>query len=468
MVAAGGTLRGGSATVEPGAALLLGNQLPSQASTISGGEDQFHGPLTLNGPGNTTLGQQYNLTGGPPLAPLTVVSDSTIPQLVHPTAPVLNAPTLAVGGGLTINQTYYYQVTAITASGETMASNYESATPLGLTSTGNQQTINLTWTAPPIAGITGYKVYRSLLTGPFTTPSLMATLPAGTTTYTDLGTTGPTAGSPPPPDALTPGDMHWAGPITLATSVAIDVQPGSRLTLAGVIDDAANAGPTGSDLVKIDTGDLVLEGANTYRGTTYIGTGAIYTATAPTGEAGKTVTVTVGSTAGLAVGQLVTLDGFTPAGYNGIFQITAINNVLNTFSFTAAAGLGAVTTLGTVSPYNPDIGGARVNTFFKSAAAGVVGSGSGGVVTVANSEALGQGAISEKQTLTTSAASGLFSLAFNGSTTAATLDLLRHPRRRHRECAEPAAVHQRHRGHGQRHQRRQRVHGGVPGQPGRL
>ena len=37
------------------------------------------------------------------------------------------------------------------------------------------------------------------------------------------------------------GDNTWRGPISLNTSTTIDVRDGTRLSLFGTIDDAANA-----------------------------------------------------------------------------------------------------------------------------------------------------------------------------------------------------------------------------------
>src|SRR5207253_8093184 len=38
-------------------------------------------------------------------------------------------------------------------------------------------------------------------------------------------------------DTIVPSDSGWHGPVTLNTSTPIDVSPGSRLTIDGVIDD---------------------------------------------------------------------------------------------------------------------------------------------------------------------------------------------------------------------------------------
>ena len=70
-------------------------------------------------------------------------------------------------------------------------------------------------------------------------------------------------------------DNMWRGGVTLNASVPIDVEPGTRLTLYGTIDDATNTNSTGSQLIKIGTGELVLAGANTYRGGTDIQDGIL-------------------------------------------------------------------------------------------------------------------------------------------------------------------------------------------------
>ncbi len=63
-------------------------------------------------------------------------------------------------------------------------------------------------------------------------------------------------------------------------------------------------------------------------------------------ESGTTVTITTVSPNDYAVGQKVTIAGVTsnPTGYNGDFIITGVSG--NTFTYTAAAGLGAATVTG--------------------------------------------------------------------------------------------------------------------------
>jgi len=83
------------------------------------------------------------------------------------------------------------------------------------------------------------------------------------------------------PLAVLAEDSLWRGPISLATNSVIDVADDSRLILYGPIDDDLNlTSPTGSSLTvglsgSGDTGELVLAGANTYRGTTTVNQGIL-------------------------------------------------------------------------------------------------------------------------------------------------------------------------------------------------
>ncbi len=111
-------------------------------------------------------------------------------------------------------------------------------------------------------------------------------------------------------DVITPTDANWRGPVTLATSVPLQIGTNSRLQIDGVIDDAANKAAAGSDLIKIGAGELQLSDANTYRGTTYIGTNS---KTAPAGQGGDPDAVneffTGSATTGLAGGIVTVANG---------------------------------------------------------------------------------------------------------------------------------------------------------------
>lgn len=93
-----------------------------------------------------------------------------------------------VGGGTFAAATYFWKITALNAQGETIGSN-EATAAIALNGRAT-----LTWT--PVAGATGYKIYRSTTTGSENvSPALVATVGA-VATYTDTGS-AVTAGAVP-------------------------------------------------------------------------------------------------------------------------------------------------------------------------------------------------------------------------------------------------------------------------------
>lgn len=64
------------------------------------------------------------------------------------------------------------------------------------------------------------------------------------------------------------------------------------------------------------------------------------------------VTVTTGSAHGYAVGNVVTVAGATPAGYNGTFTVVSVPST-TTFTYALAANPGAATVQGTVTLVSP-------------------------------------------------------------------------------------------------------------------
>jgi hypothetical protein len=93
-------------------------------------------------------------------------------------APVLVSATPATSGGVLASNTYYYEVTAYTNAGETVASNEVSATTSG--STGD---VTLVWDA--VTGADGYKVYRGTSSG--SENNRLATVGSGVTSFVDIG-----------------------------------------------------------------------------------------------------------------------------------------------------------------------------------------------------------------------------------------------------------------------------------------
>src|SRR5262249_22420075 len=73
---------GGTTTVESGAALLLANAVPFNNGGILAGLEIWGEHLILNVPGHTRLAATYNLNGSTQLAPLSILPDATVPNLV--------------------------------------------------------------------------------------------------------------------------------------------------------------------------------------------------------------------------------------------------------------------------------------------------------------------------------------------------------------------------------------------------
>lgn len=125
-------------------------------------------------------GPGWRAAGGTTTVPGTPVA--AVPIL----APTITAGSATTGGSFTAG-TYYWVVTSITASGESMVSN-EVTQAL----TANQE-LPINWTA--VTGATGYKVYRGTTAGGEN--KLITTISSGSTvTYTDTGTAGTTATLP--------------------------------------------------------------------------------------------------------------------------------------------------------------------------------------------------------------------------------------------------------------------------------
>jgi autotransporter-associated beta strand protein len=70
---------------------------------------------------------------------------------------------------------------------------------------------------------------------------------------------------------IVPADAMWRGPVTLQSSTTFNLDGGTRLLLLGNMDDATNPTGLGSDLIKVGEGEMVLEGQNSFRGNTYVG-----------------------------------------------------------------------------------------------------------------------------------------------------------------------------------------------------
>ena len=110
-------------------------------------------------------------------------------------SPVVSTPSVSVGPvsqsgtGALGNATYYYTVTSITASGESLSSNEVVATTAG-----ELNHVNLTWN--PVSGATGYQVYRGTSAG--AENILIATITSGNAfSFTDTGFEATSPAAPP-------------------------------------------------------------------------------------------------------------------------------------------------------------------------------------------------------------------------------------------------------------------------------
>ena len=155
-------------------------------------------------------------------------------------------------------------------------------------------------------------------------------------------------------------------------SPLIDILPNSRLTASGDIGD----GTYPTDITIAGGGELALAGTNTYRGTTYLNQGILtisnatalggtgiaqvqtlalnnmafspITSAAGNGLSGPlgVITVTAVSTAGLAVGDTVTIAGNSLAAANGTFVVASILGNTFTFNESNSGGSGSGGTFG--------------------------------------------------------------------------------------------------------------------------
>ena len=136
-------------------------------------------------------------------------------------APVLALEQLPPPSGLTVvgsssggsfaAGTYYWQVTATNANGETIGSSEVSATLSGTASS-----VALSWTR--VAGATGYNVYRG--TSAASENTLVASIPYGSTvTHTDTGS----AGVPTKPRSVNTADLSSVDTLLADTTTQLDM-----------------------------------------------------------------------------------------------------------------------------------------------------------------------------------------------------------------------------------------------------
>jgi hypothetical protein len=109
-----------------------------------------------------------------------------------------------------------------------------------------------------------------------------------------------------------------------------------------------------NDIISLQTSTGTTIGGRNVNGQIFTGsttplTTAVGGATTAASGSGTTATITTTTATNLAVGDLVTVAGVTPTGYNGTFVVTAVSNT-SPFSVSYAnATTGAQTVAGTVS-----------------------------------------------------------------------------------------------------------------------
>ena len=159
-------------------------------------------------------------------------------------APVQAALATATTGGTLAASAYFYKVTATTASGETVASNEQT-----ITTTGTTSTVTVNWAV--VTGATGYKVYRG--TGAGLENRLVSTIGAGATvTFTDTGVAG-TAATPPAVNSTgsTAGVANpGAGPTTAEITNSVDL---TGFVISITAQTTGNTVPTPTLKTKFET-----------------------------------------------------------------------------------------------------------------------------------------------------------------------------------------------------------------------
>ncbi len=196
--------------------------------------------LTLKMPGASVQCSVTTLSNGQAIrvnALLPNHPDAVLTFTAPAAAPSGLAVTGSASGGTLAANTYFWKVTAITAAGETGASNEVSAAL-----TGTSSSAALSWTQ--VAGATGYNVYRGTSAGNETTQLANVTTTASGTTlkFTDTGAAGTSTAPPPAP----PGDA--AGALGLSSPTANVAHYALGTTVVTASQTASGAGSDGTGL----------------------------------------------------------------------------------------------------------------------------------------------------------------------------------------------------------------------------
>lgn len=161
------------------------------------------------------------------------------PTLLSP--PVQSNATTSTTGGSLAAATYYYEITALNARGETTVSNEKSVTTTGSTSSNT-----ITWAA--IVGATSYRVYRGTSAG----AENVYYAPGNVTTYLDTGATS-TGGSPP--------GSNGTGGAIVTTAFAYTTPPSGGTTIDGMVagSNGQQTFVTNTETAGVGTDNIVLK-----------------------------------------------------------------------------------------------------------------------------------------------------------------------------------------------------------------
>lgn len=258
-----------------------------------GATDLYNLPdLRPAGPATSVQAVRSSLQGGIEYAPVVDFAFDVGLQRITFQDVALQAPyivsiddVVAASSLLSNSTTYYYVVSAIKpldltgpVTGETAASNVLSAKPIAATSR-----LKLNWR--PVAGATGYRIYRSVVSGNFTGSTLIATISNGfVTSYEDAGGAA-SAGSPHGVPVFarvvagidTPNSIPTGSVMTFAVDTVDNV-----VTLSGTRPAITGVGITYPVTVVLGTNDTlnlkVTDGTGTYTTSVVLPAGAGQTA----------------------------------------------------------------------------------------------------------------------------------------------------------------------------------------------
>lgn len=220
----------------------------------------------------------------------------------------------SASGGTLATGTYYYYVTAVGASGETLGTE-TAAVPVS----GPNGSTRLTWS--PVAGAQSYNIYRTTVPGNYGAPPNGRIGNVMGNSYTDTGAAG--SGSIPVANTST---MHLSGAESLGSDLGITVFDNQSISVDGktaVGISGLDANSTVNDFIaalnQMEGVTADLDNGQVRITRDYAGDGSFYDVTSGSAVAGDLVNVILGVTPGGTfsasngtASSLVASDTFTP------------------------------------------------------------------------------------------------------------------------------------------------------------